>query len=68
MSTCATENCLSTEEERPTPFDEYAGDCNWIMCFYTKYEAVIWNYYSKEDYWLKHKTDDYFLLIKEKNK
>jgi len=60
--------CLTKKEEEleiPKPFDEYAGDDNWIMCFYTKYEDVIWNYYSKEDYWIKHKTDDYFLLIKD---
>ena len=53
------------EEEIPKPFDEYAGDNNWIMCFHAKYEDVIWNYYSKKDYWLKQNTENYFLLIKD---
>jgi hypothetical protein len=60
-----SKKCDEEEEDIPKPFDEYAGDVCWIMCFYTKYLDVIWNYYSKEDYWIKHKTDDYFLLIKD---
>ena len=49
----------------PKPFDEYEGDDCWIMCFYAKDENTIWDYYSKDEYYLKHKSDTYFLLIKD---
>ena len=54
----------------PKPFDDEDG----VMCFHTEmknywnnenYDEEIWKYYDKSKYWLKHKTDDYFLLIKE---
>jgi len=49
----------------PKPMEEYEGDDCWIMVFDPKYEDTIWNYYSKSIYWLKHKNDAYFLLIKD---
>ena len=55
----------------PKPFDVYGGDAaSIIMCFNTfdNYEQEIWKYYSKSKYWLKHKNDEYFLLIEDGKK
>ena len=56
---------LKKELNVPVSFEEYEGDSCWIKLFNTEYEDIIWNYYSKEEYWMKHKNDDYFLLIKD---
>ena len=57
---------MSAIYNAPTPYETYEGDGGkTIMVFlcYPKYEDDIFNHYSPTDYWLKHKTDDYFLLI-----
>ncbi len=57
------------EEEEYTPFDEYEEDGVRIMSFYTDEthfaETQIFRYYDNKKWWLKHKTDEYFLLIEQ---
>ena len=54
--------------KKPMPFDSYKcfGGIE-IMSFHTDeshhIEDIIFNYYDKNKYSLKHKSDTYFLLI-----
>jgi len=55
-------------DEKPMPFDSYKGyDGIEIMSFHTdeshRIEDIIFDYYDKNKYSLKHKSDTYFLLI-----
>ena len=67
-------NYPEPEELKETkPFDVYEGDDGVkIMCFNTDEthfaETQIFRYYDEKKWWLKHKTDDYFLLIETKPK
>ena len=63
--------CIEEEETQIKPFDVYEGDDGVkIMCFKTDEthiaETQIFRYYDEKKWWLKHKTDDYFLLIETK--
>jgi hypothetical protein len=57
---------LRTNKKIPTPLESYTTDHGVLIhVFEQKYFKTILNYYDKNTYWRKRKTDDWFLLIND---
>jgi hypothetical protein len=57
---------LTSNKKMPIPIESYTtNEGVLIHVFEQKYFKNILNYYDKNTYWRKGKTDDWFLLIND---